>query len=123
VLGHTRSSDFPLKNPAQDTFGGEIGVFVTAIDNGGGSPVPGSIGNNLFVVKVKLAGAIVFTWSDIPVATGYQLFRHEVKSDPAWASDASALTGSPPGLSIPTPVEPLRFYKIAAPNCGIAGPT
>ncbi|MFN7971927.1 MAG: SBBP repeat-containing protein [Acidobacteriota bacterium] len=39
VVGHTSSSDFPLKNALQPTFGGNIDAFVAKIDAGGSTLV------------------------------------------------------------------------------------
>ncbi|MFC2173384.1 SBBP repeat-containing protein [Acidobacteriota bacterium] len=123
LAGSTFSVDFPVKNPAQATHaGGSVDAFVAVIDNGGGSVIPGPVGNTLMAVKDTPGAAIVFTWSDIAVATGYELYQHEVKSDTVWSSVATASTGSPPGLPIPMPAEPLLFFKVAGTNCGVSGP-
>ncbi|MFC2173145.1 SBBP repeat-containing protein [Acidobacteriota bacterium] len=123
VAGSTFSVDFPVKNPAQATHaGGPSDAFVAVIDNGGGSTIPGPVGNTLMAVKDTPGSAIVFTWNDIAVATGYELYQHDIKSSTVWSSVATALTGSPPGLPIPMTGEQILFFKVAGTNCGVAGP-
>ncbi|MFC2173661.1 SBBP repeat-containing protein [Acidobacteriota bacterium] len=123
VAGITGSDDFPVDNPAQAVYaGGDWDAFVSVIDNGGGSFIPGPVGNTLMAVKNRSVPDIVFTWGDIAVATGYELYQHEIKSSPDWSLVATASTGSPPGLSISMPAEPLLFFKVAGTNCGVTGP-
>ena len=116
VAGATASVDYPTGVPLQAENAGDLDGAVTKLDGTGCTP-PGAVGNSLKMAKLT-TGEVVVRWTDIPVATSYDVFHGSDRAGPFPVWFGTAASGAV-GLQEPLPSEPRLFFRVAGANaCG-----
>jgi hypothetical protein len=78
---------------------------------------PGPVGNSLKPIKTGLQ--LLFFWSDVALATHYQL-RQDSLPDGGFSATAGTAASGEPGLAVDNGPEPRLHYRVAAENgCGV----
>lgn len=113
LSGRTDSDDFPLVAPFQPAYLSRVDVFVAKL---GCTAAPASIGNTLRLSKSIPTAELVFTWVDVSDAPAYRLYSERSKSLPPSVPAGQATSGVP-GLTLPSPAEPLLYFDLRAANC------
>ena len=78
-------------------------------------------------LKLTMSGGLItFKWTDIPVATSYEVFQSLSASDPVFSQQAATTPLQPvsgaTGCTLPMPPDKLAFYLVPGDTSSCVGP-
>jgi hypothetical protein len=83
------------------------------------SAAPGAVGPTLTIANVNNFSNLQFNWSDIPLASDYEVFESATKNGTFTAVTGTSASGAT-GLTVPVPAGDIVYYLVAGRStCGV----